>query len=93
MQQALPAVSDARAAEFLGDFLVEQMEKALDAAHARGPATLEALCTCLSKVLAGEFGARLLPQVAGPVRRMLSSPPSPVRRLGCERRDRHHGGG
>ena len=61
------------------------MEKALDVAHARGPAILEALCACLSKVLlAGEFGARLLPQVAGPVRRMLSSPPSPVRRLGCE---------
>ena len=84
MPQALPAVSDARAAEFLGDFPVEQLEKALDAAHARGPAALEALCSCLSKVLAGEFGARLLPEVAGPVQRMLSSPPSPVRRLGCE---------
>lgn len=81
---ALPAVSDARAAEFLGEFSPEQLERALALAAARSSGALEAACSCLSKVLAGAFGARLLPQLEARVRGMLTASSSPVRCLGCE---------
>ena len=53
-------------------------------AAARGSGALEAACSCLSKVLAGAYGARLLPQLETQVRGMLTASPSPVRCLGCE---------